>query len=224
MLYKIFENAITKATNSCFPVYAELNGSLRLLGTGFFIKDDGTFLTCSHVIDLKIENEKIKLYFNDIEFEFTEVLNLRDKDIYVGKIDYDKPTNSLKLCKRIFEYLDKPVCSIGYPGYGESTLQLGLEDLKSITLFSQVGKTETTFDEYLEGMTGKRILVPFHELNVYLNPGLSGGPTFNSDGIVCGLNFMSSKLQPPHKGIAFARVISAKSISEILSDMNIIKK
>lgn len=224
MLYKYFTDALNKASLACFPIYSELDNRLRLLGTGFFIKGDGTFLTCAHVIDLKKENEKIKLYFDNIEFEFTTLLNLSEKDIYVGKISHDKPTSFLKLCTKTFEFLNKPSCSIGFPGYGESSIPLALEDLRTISLFSQIGNVNNTYDELLEGKMGKKIIVTFLELNVYLNPGLSGGPTFNSDGIVCGMNFMSSILQPPHNGIAFARVISAKLISEFLSANDIIKK
>ena len=135
------------------------------LGSGFFIKDDGTFVTNYHVIK---EAFKIRIKtFDSTEYEVARVIYYdADKDIAVLKANVkDKKVAYL-------EYSD------ALPAVGEVAYALG----------SSLGLTGTFSSGIVSYVNRKVNDVNFVQTTAPISSGNSGGPLVNKYGQVIGIN------------------------------------
>ncbi|RLJ67670.1 DegQ family serine endoprotease [Sulfurisoma sediminicola] len=154
----------------------------RGLGSGFIVGADGLVLTNAHVV---ADAGEIVVRLTD-KREFAARLLGLDKatDVAVLKIDArDLPTvrTGNAAATRVGEW----VLAIGSPFGFDSTATAGIVSAKSRSLPD---------DAY----------VPFIQSDVAVNPGNSGGPLFNANGEVIGINSQIYSRSGGYQGLSFA--------------------
>jgi serine protease Do len=154
----------------------------RALGSGFIISPDGLILTNAHVVR---DAKRVTVKLSDRrEFQATVLGSDPVTDIAVLKIDaHHLPTvrlgNSDQLA--VGDY----VLAIGQP--------YGFEESATAGIVSAKGRS-------LPGDTA----VPFIQTDVAVNPGNSGGPLFDSQGDVVGINAQIYTTTGGYEGLSFA--------------------
>jgi len=165
------------------------------IGSGVIASPDGYILTNAHVVD---EASKIVVQLNDRrEFEATLVGEDPQTDVALLKVDADdlpaaKFGDSDKL------NVGQWVLAIGAP--------FGLNETATQGIVSAVSRSLPN-DTY----------VPFIQTDVAVNPGNSGGPLFNLDGEVVGINSQIFSRTGGYMGLSFAIPINlARNIADQL--------
>ncbi|MFK7852829.1 MAG: DegQ family serine endoprotease [Granulosicoccus sp.] len=166
-------------------------------GSGFIISEDGYVITNAHVVNNATE---IRVGLQDQrEYQATLIGSDRTTDIALLKLDAsDLPVvrigNSEEL--RVGEW----VLAIGSPFGFEHTATQGIVSALARSLPD---------DTY----------VPFIQTDVAVNPGNSGGPLFNTDGEVVGVNSQIYSRSGGYQGLSFSIPINvAMSIADQLKD------
>ena len=157
------------------------NGVVRGLGSGFIVSSDGTILTNAHVVDGATD---VTVKLTDRR-EFTAKVIGSDKksDIAVIKIDAKNlPVVSFGSSEKL--NVGEWVVAIGSPFGFENSVTAGIVSAKSRALPT---------DSY-----------PFIQTDVPVNPGNSGGPLFNLNGEVVGINSQIFSESGGFQGISFA--------------------
>jgi serine protease Do len=151
-------------------------------GSGFIVTPDGTILTNAHVVDGASE---VKVKLTDRR-EFTaKVLGIdKTADVAVLKID-TKGLPTVKIGDPSRVSVGQWVLAIGSPFGLENTATAGILSARSRSLPG-------------EGY------VPFLQTDVAVNPGNSGGPLFNAEGEVIGINSQIFSHSGGYMGLSFA--------------------
>ena len=154
----------------------------RGLGSGFIISSDGIILTNAHVV---AEATEITVKLTDRrEFE-AKILGIDKRtDIAVLKIDA-KNLPAVKIGRAGDLKVGEWVAAIGSPFGFENTVTSGIVSAKARALPDE---------NY----------VPFIQTDVPVNPGNSGGPLFNMDGEVVGMNSQIFSRTGGFMGLSFA--------------------
>src|SRR6202051_3672597 len=151
-------------------------------GSGFLISSDGIVLTNAHVVDgAKVVTVKLS---NHREYKAKVLGADASSDIAVLKIDaHDLPTVQLGDSNqlRVGDY----VLAIGEP--------FGLEETATAGIVSAKGRS-LPGDGY----------VPFIQTDAAVNPGNSGGPLFDANGAVVGINAQIYTNSGGYQGVSFA--------------------
>jgi serine protease Do len=152
------------------------------LGSGFIVSNDGYILTNAHVVDganvvtVKLTDKR--------EFKAKVVGSDKQSDVAVLKIDAkDLPT--VKIGDPRASKVGQWVVAIGSPYGFDNTVTSGIISAKSRSLPN-------------ENYT------PFIQTDVPVNPGNSGGPLFNLQGEVIGINSMIYSQTGGFQGLSFA--------------------
>jgi serine protease Do len=137
------------------------------LGSGFVIDPSGTVITNNHVIN---EANEIVVVFNDGTELKAEVVGKDAKtDIAVLKVKSDKPLKAVKFGDSDKVRIGEWVIAIGNPfGFGGS-VSAGIVSAKQRNIRSG------PYDSFIQ-------------TDAAINKGNSGGPLFNMDGDVIGIN------------------------------------
>ena len=166
-------------------------------GSGFIMSDDGYVITNAHVVNDAID---IRVGLNDRR-EFKAELIGADpgSDIALLKIDSsDLPVVSMGDSDNL--KVGQWVLAIGSPFGFEHTATQGIISALSRSLPD---------DTY----------VPFIQTDVAVNPGNSGGPLFNTDGEVVGVNSQIYSRSGGYQGLSFSIPINvALGIAEQLKE------
>jgi len=152
-------------------------------GSGFVISADGYILTNAHVVD---EAREVTVRMTDRREYRAEVVGLdRRTDVAVLKIDAK----------------DLPVVRIGDAGElkpGEWVIAIGspfgFDNTVTAGIVSAVARSLGNPDTY----------TPFIQTDVAVNPGNSGGPLFNMQGEVVGINSQIYSRTGGYQGVSFA--------------------
>ncbi|NML33533.1 DegQ family serine endoprotease [Paraburkholderia antibiotica] len=152
------------------------------LGSGFIISSDGYILTNAHVVDganvvtVKLTDKR--------EFKAKVVGADKQSDVAVLKIDASSlPT--VKIGDPRQSKVGQWVVAIGSPYGFDNTVTSGIISAKSRSL---------PHENY----------TPFIQTDVPVNPGNSGGPLFNLQGEVIGINSMIYSQTGGFQGLSFA--------------------
>ncbi|CAG4906996.1 DegQ family serine endoprotease [Paraburkholderia gardini] len=152
------------------------------LGSGFIVSSDGYILTNAHVVDganvvtVKLTDKR--------EFKAKVVGSDKQSDVAVLKIDATSlPT--VKIGDPRQSKVGQWVVAIGSPYGFDNTVTSGIISAKSRSLPN-------------ENYT------PFIQTDVPVNPGNSGGPLFNLQGEVIGINSMIYSQTGGFQGLSFA--------------------
>ncbi|WP_412480101.1 DegQ family serine endoprotease [Azonexus sp. IMCC34839] len=152
------------------------------LGSGFIVSADGTILTNAHVVE---GAEEVTVKLND-KREFKAKVLGADKasDVAVLKIDArNLPT--VRIGSTAQTQVGEWVLAIGSPFGFESSASAGIVSAKSRSL------PDGSY-------------VPFIQTDVAVNPGNSGGPLFNMNGEVIGINSQIYSRSGGYQGLSFA--------------------
>ncbi len=152
------------------------------LGSGFIVSSDGIILTNAHVL---ADADEVTVKLLD-KREFKAKVSGIDKlsDVAVLKIDA-KNLPTVKIGDPQNARVGDWVIAIGSPFGFENTVTAGIISAKSRTLSN-------------EGY------VPFLQTDVAVNPGNSGGPLFNMNGEVIGINSQIYSRNGGYQGLSFA--------------------
>jgi len=152
-------------------------------GSGFIVSADGYILTNAHVV---ADADEVTVRMTDRREYPAKVIGIdKRSDVAVIKI----------------EGKNLPVVKIGDPSKlraGEWVLAIGspfsFENSVTAGIVSATGRS----------MPGEDGLVPFIQTDVAVNPGNSGGPLFNLNGEVVGINSQIYSRSGGYMGISFA--------------------
>ena len=155
---------------------------LRGTGSGFIVSPDGYILTNAHVV---AQADEVTVKLTDRrEFPAKVIGSDTRSDVAVIKIDaQDLPVVSIGDDKAL--EVGEWVLAIGAP--------FGLENTATAGIVSGTSRT-----------IGGESPVPFIQTDVAVNPGNSGGPLFNLQGQVVGINSMIFSQSGGYMGISFA--------------------
>jgi len=165
----------------------------RGLGSGFLISEDGYLLTNAHVVG---DAGTVRIKLTDRrEFDGKVIGKDKASDIAVVKIDArGLPFATLAKPKDL--QVGEWVVAIGSPYGFENSVTAGIVSAKGRTLPG---------DAY----------VPFIQTDVAVNPGNSGGPLFNMNGEVVGINSQIFSRSGGYQGLSFAIPVDvAQRVSE----------
>ena len=151
-------------------------------GSGFIVSSDGTILTNAHVV---ADADKVTVKLLDRrEFE-ARVLGQDPKtDVAVIKIDA-KNLPTVRIGRAEDLQVGEWVAAIGAPFGFDNSVTAGIVSAKGRSLPD---------DTY----------VPFIQTDVAVNPGNSGGPLFNLNGEVVGINSQIYSRSGGSQGVSFA--------------------
>ena len=157
------------------------------LGSGFIISQDGYILTNNHVVE-GAERVTVKLT-DGREFHAQVIGTDKTSDVAVLKIDASNlPT--VKIGNPADSKVGEWVVAIGSPYGFDNTVTSGIISAKA-RQFSDDSP------------------IPFIQTDVPVNPGNSGGPLFNLNGEVIGINSMIYSRTGGFQGLSFAIPIDA---------------
>jgi len=164
-------------------------------GSGFIISEDGYVITNAHVIDKA----------TDIR------VGLNDRREYQATLVGSDPASDIALLK--LEATELPVVTVGDSDelkVGEWVLAIG----------SPFGFEHTATQGIVSALSRSLpddTYVPFIQTDVAVNPGNSGGPLFNTDGEVVGVNSQIYSRSGGYQGLSFSIPINvAMSIADQL--------
>lgn len=164
-------------------------------GSGFFIDDDGYILTNAHVVK---GGDEITVSTTDQKEYDAELIGLDERtDVALLKIKH-KQSPAAKIGDSDNVEVGNWVLAIGSPFGFDYTATKGIVSAVSRSL------PDGTY-------------VPFIQTDAAVNPGNSGGPLFNLDGEVIGINSQIYSKTGTFNGLAFAIPINtAMNIAEQL--------
>jgi serine protease Do len=156
--------------------------SVRGLGSGFIVSEDGYILTNAHVVD---SADTVTVRLTDRrEFKAKVIGKDKQTDIAVLKIDA-RSLPTVKLGKSEDANVGEWVAAIGSPFGFENSVSAGIVSAKGRSL------PDASY-------------VNFIQTDVAVNPGNSGGPLFNLAGEVIGINSQIYSRSGGYQGISFA--------------------
>ena len=164
-------------------------------GSGFIVSQDGLILTNAHVV---ADADKVTVKLLDRrEFEAKVLGQDRKTDVAVLKIDATS-LPAVRLGRAEDLQVGEWVAAIGAPFGFDNSVTAGIVSAKGRSLPD---------DTY----------VPFIQTDVAVNPGNSGGPLFNLNGEVVGINSQIYSRSGGYQGVSFAIPIDiAMNVSEQL--------
>jgi len=167
-------------------------------GSGFIISADGYILTNAHVVDNATE---IRVGLdNRREYEAELIGSDATTDVALLKISAKNDLPIVRIGDSDTLSVGEWVLAIGSPFGFEATATQGIVSALSRSLPS---------DNY----------VPFIQTDVAVNPGNSGGPLFNTDGEVIGINSQIYSRSGGYQGLSFSIPINvAMNIADQLRD------
>lgn len=152
------------------------------MGSGFIIHENGTVLTNAHVVE---GADEVTVKLNDKrEFKAKVVGQDKTSDVAVLKID-GKNLPTVRIGSSVNTQVGEWVLAIGSPFGFENSASAGIVSAKSRSL------PDGSY-------------VPFIQTDVAVNPGNSGGPLFNMNGEVIGINSQIYSRSGGYQGLSFA--------------------
>jgi S1-C subfamily serine protease len=196
-----------------YSVFGSGNNSSAAQGSGFVVSSDGLILTNSHVITTAGTGSGDARPAADVFVEFRD----RDRveaqivgwDVFddVGVLRVDPKAHSLTplpLGDSSRVAVGAPVAAIGSPFGNENSLAVGV-----------VSATQRS----IESLTSQYNLVDAIQVDAPINHGSSGGPLFDAQGRVIGINAQIRSESGKAEGVGFAVPINAarRSMAQLVA-------
>jgi S1-C subfamily serine protease len=196
-----------------FSVFGLGAGAGEAQGSGFIVSSDGVILTNSHVITNAGEGSGTVSPASAVYVEFQDRDRVAAKvvgwDVFddVGVIRVDPKAHSLvplPLGDSSRVAVGEPVAAIGSPFGNENSLAVGV-----------VSATQRS----IESLTSQYNLVDAIQVDAPINHGNSGGPLFDAQGRVIGINAQIRSESGNAEGVGFAVPINAarRSMEQLLA-------
>jgi len=225
----MYQIAIEKIKQSIFPIFfSSTEGATTTIGvsgTGFFIDTHGHFLTALHVITESPANS-IFQYRGNIPDHIinppemlTEVYRDPVRDIFLGKINLEGTVPVAVALDR--PKAGKSVCLCGYPLAQISQIQGGGINVGAVRQYWQ----PTFIIDMITINNHEKNYIGFLTQDISLN-GMSGGPVFDTDGVVHGVDTAFLQREIPQKGKPALQVFNGialenASIADVYAKLNI---
>jgi S1-C subfamily serine protease len=182
-------------------------------GSGFVVSADGVILTNSHVITTAGDGAGVARAASSVYVEFQDRDRVKARivgwDVFddVGVLRVDPQEHRLEplpLGNSSSVLVGEPVAAIGSPFGNENSLAVGVV---SATLRS------------IESLTSQYNLVDAIQVDAPINHGNSGGPLFDAQGRVIGINAQIRTDNGNAEGVGFAVPINAarRSMTQLLA-------
>ncbi|HEY2032097.1 MAG TPA: DegQ family serine endoprotease [Rhizomicrobium sp.] len=166
------------------------------MGSGFVINKDGYIVTNNHVV---ADGKKITVKFPDgREFNAKLIGTDAATDVALLKVKSDKPLPSVEFGDDRQVRVGDWVIAVGNP--------FGLSNTVTAGIVSSIGRD-----------VGNGPYTDFIQIDAPINRGNSGGPTFNIQGRVIGMNSMIFSPSGGSVGIGFA--IPASTIHDVVAQL-----
>jgi S1-C subfamily serine protease len=183
-------------------------------GSGFVVSADGVILTNSHVITTAGDGAGVARPASSVYVEFQDRDRVKARivgwDVFddVGVLRVDPQEHRLEplpLGNSSSVVVGEPVAAIGSPFGNENSLAVGVV---SATLRS------------IESLTSQYNLVDAIQVDAPINHGNSGGPLFDAQGRVIGINAQIRTDNGNAEGVGFAVPINAarRSMTQLLAN------
>jgi S1-C subfamily serine protease len=196
-----------------YSVFGSGNNASASQGSGFVVSDDGLILTNSHVITTAGTGGGAARPADDVFVEFQDRDRVEAKvvgwDVFddVGVLRVDPKAHALTplpLGDSSRVVVGEPVAAIGSPFGNENSLAVGV-----------VSATERS----IESLTSQYNLVDAIQVDAPINHGNSGGPLFDAQGRVIGINAQIRSESGNAEGVGFAVPINAarRSMAQLLA-------
>ncbi|WP_233193053.1 Do family serine endopeptidase [Acidimangrovimonas sediminis] len=171
-------------------------GSLHGVGSGFIISPDGYIVTNNHVVD-GASNIKVKMTDGR---EFTAKVIGRDPgtDVALIKVQPDKPLPYVKFGSSSKMRVGDDVMAVGNPFGLGGTVTTGIISAKARDI-------------------GDGIYGDFLQTDAAINKGNSGGPLFNQDGQVIGMN--TAIISPTGGSVGIGFSVPSDLVQKIVSEL-----
>jgi S1-C subfamily serine protease len=218
----MYQEAVTNIKNSIFPIFfvsvQGQNTQIGVSGTGFFISNQGHFLTALHVITDVPANSTLQYRGNIPDHIVNPPILIEEiyrdpvRDIFLGRVNIEgviPVTFSLDRPRA-----GKSVCLCGYP-----LAQLGQNPDGSLNVGGVRQYWQPTFIIDAITVTDQtKNYLGFITQDISLN-GMSGGPVFDNAGIVYGIDTAFITREIPqndgrptiqvHNGVALVNAVIA---------------
>lgn len=198
----MYQQAIERIRQSIFPIFFEVHQgnqfTIGVSGTGFFIDNNGHFITAHHATTEVPPGAKLR-YLGNVPDNITQPIDITtvysdpSRDIFLGKIalDYLQPVQ-LSFDK---PRAGKSVCLCGYP-----FAQIGVDGDGVINVSNVRQYWQPTYViDTISATDSGRTYNGFTTQNPSLN-GMSGGPVFDQNGIVYGVDIARLTRESPIPG------------------------
>lgn len=189
-----------------FPDAPEGNRSrpFQGVGSGFVISADGMIVTNAHVVS---GADTIEVTLHDGETLTAELVGADDKtDLALLRVEHDEPFTYVQFADSDVVRVGDAVVAVGNPFGLGGTVTAGIVSAKG----REIGAGP--YDD-------------FFQIDAAINRGNSGGPTFNLEGEVVGVNSMIFSPSGGSVGIGFAIAANlAKDVIEDLSDDGMVER
>ena len=183
MLRRFFEQQNPDGQHRLFPQMPGSQARRIALGSGFIIDPSGIVVTNSHVIG---DASKVEVTLQDNEKYTAKIIGRDPKtDIAVLRIKTDKPLPYVTFGDSSAAQVGDWVMAVGNPFGLGGTVTTGIISARGRDIHSG------PFDDFLQ-------------IDAPINRGNSGGPTFNLDGQVIGINTAIYSPNGGSVGIGFA--------------------
>jgi len=182
-----------------FPILKQgSDGSFYLIGTGFFIAENGIFATAKHVLldvigaDGVQTNPIVMVQFLDGIYVIRHIVRCTSHDVADISVGIAAPMNHNTLgtpLKNKILRLTQSIPTIGQPlstyAYPKSVIKHGeVQELHFWPdFFAGVMR-----EHYPNGRDSVLMPGPCSQTSMYIHGGASGGPVFSANGRVCGVN------------------------------------
>jgi S1-C subfamily serine protease len=186
----MYQLAIEKIKKSIFPIFYLTtdghNTTIGVLGTGFFIDNNGHFLTALHVITDAPANSTLQYRGNIPDHivnppeVITEIYRDPTRDIFLGKLNIANTTPVVTVFDR--PKTGKSICLCGYP---LAQLSINPDGSINVNAVRQYWQPTYIIDAVTVAENGKNY-IGFMTQDTSLN-GMSGGPAFDTDGVIHGV-------------------------------------
>jgi S1-C subfamily serine protease len=196
-----------------YSVFGSGAGASAAQGSGFVVSGDGLILTNSHVITTAGESGGEARPASSVYVEFRDRDRVAAKivgwDVFddVGVLRVDPKTHSLSplpLGDSSRVVVGEPVAAIGSPFGNENSLAVGV--------VSAIRRS-------IESLTSQYNLVDAIQVDAPINHGNSGGPLFDAQGRVIGINAQIRSDSGNAEGVGFAVPINAarRSMTQLVA-------
>ena len=196
-----------------YAVFGSGNTTSAAQGSGFVVSPDGLILTSSHVITTAGAGDGTARPAADVFVEFRDRDRVKAKivgwDVFddVGVLRVDPRAHSLTplpLGDSSRVVVGQPVAAIGSPFGNENSLAVGV-----------VSATQRS----IESLTSQYNLVDAIQVDAPINHGNSGGPLFDAQGRVIGINAQIRSDSGTAEGVGFAVPINAarRSMQQLIA-------
>lgn len=195
---------VAELSEAVVPILAQdiNNYQFRFIGTGFFIGCEGLMITAKHVLDdVRHEGEVIgpigvchiieddKFYMRNIKQSF----EYPNSDVAIVVLDQPRHKVTGEILKNKVVTLSFDNCHVGDDictfAYPKSVVES--DGKKHLMEFSPTFFEGKLVKEYPSGRDKTMLPNPCWQTDMHIHGGASGGPVFNSQGHVVGINSTS---------------------------------